>query len=334
VAHLIDMTSGDAAIAYNKRETPWHGLGNPVGDEIDVDGMLVAAKLDWPVHTSPVLYQVPDETFAGKAIRDPDHRVMFRGDTRVVLDIVGKGYVPHQNSEVLEFFREYLAAGEMTLDVAGSLNGGKMIWGLGKMKEGFVLPGNDVVGGYVLLVNPHMYGKAMTAKFTSVRAVCWNTISMALAGGGDQVKLWHTAELNETRRKEAKQKLGIAREQLDSHAADALILATTQIPVEDAIPVLAATFGMKDAKDVTDADALPRAGQRVLALWQGAGLGAALESSTGTAWGLLNGLTQYLDHEHARTADARLTNTWLGKGERQKRDLLGRLLVEARAGGD
>jgi hypothetical protein len=44
-------------------------------------------------------------------------------------------------------------------------------------------------------------------------------------------------------------------------------------------------------------------------------MGANLDGSQGTAWGWLNAVTEYIDHEsRSRTADRRLESAWFGPG--------------------
>jgi len=319
MAHEIDMSNGRENMAYvGANGTPWHGLGNSIEKGASIEELMEAAGLAWRVLQRDVEFQ-----YEGQHVVDPTHKIMFRSDTRAVLDITGPAYVPHQNHDVMEFFREYMDAGEMYIDTAGSLQGGKYIWVLGKMDAGFMLPGKDRVEGYVTLMNPHQYGKGMIAKFTSVRIVCMNTYQMALSAGGDSCKIWHTKDFNHARRQEAKASLGIARERLAAHAGDALKLVKTTMDLQDALQVIAPIFKGDGKKELGQQN---RAITRIIELWQGAGLGAHLESSTGTAWGLFNGVTQYLDHEYGRSADARLTNSWLGTGGTQKKAALAALL--------
>jgi hypothetical protein len=59
----------------------------------------------------------------------------------------------------------------------------------------------------------------------------------------------------------------------------------------------------------------PRAMQQVLALFEGRGRGADLPSAKGTAYGLLNAVTEFVDHERrARGTDYRLDSAWFGQG--------------------
>lgn len=67
---------------------------------------------------------------------------------------------------------------------------------------------------------------------------------------------------------------------------------------------------------------------RCLQLFAGEGFGAELGGVAGTRWGLLNAVTQHIDHEQGRTADNRLTSAWFGRGDAAKSEFA-RLLVGA-----
>lgn len=58
-----------------------------------------------------------------------------------------------------------------------------------------------------------------------------------------------------------------------------------------------------------------RALNKILSLYEGRGRGAELEAAKGTAWGLLNSVTEYVDHERrARSNEYRMDTAWLGQG--------------------
>ena len=66
-----------------------------------------------------------------------------------------------------------------------------------------------------------------------------------------------------------------------------------------------------------------RALKRVQELYDGAGKGADLASAAGTAWGLLNAVTEYVDHERrARSQEYRLDSAWFGQGAALKQRAL------------
>lgn len=61
---------------------------------------------------------------------------------------------------------------------------------------------------------------------------------------------------------------------------------------------------------------------RVLELFDGAGRGADHDGVKGTRWGLLNAITEHVDHEAGRTRDNRLSSAWFGKGDDVKQAAL------------
>jgi len=67
--------------------------------------------------------------------------------------------------------------------------------------------------------------------------------------------------------------------------------------------------------------------QSVHALFSGAGKGSDLAAASGAVWGLLNGVTEYVDHDRrARSQDYRLDRAWFGQGAQLKARALDRAL--------
>lgn len=321
------MSAGNIeSLAYNVAEgTPWHGLGNPVEDGATVEQMLKAGGLDWEVLTAPVRYYLPGSNIDGvkvapKQMTDDQHFVLFRADTGAVLDIVGRGYVPTQNAEILEFFREYVEAGDMRLDTVGALDGGRRVWAQAIMDRAFELPGGDVVEGRVLLANPHIYGKGMVAKFCATRVVCQNTWTQALSeGSAGEVKLWHNRAFDEATRQEAKRRLGIARERMDAFEEVANRLTELSLDPDVVARLAARVFGVDEDRPLEKQTPTVK---RIVALWEGEGMGADLPSAKGTAWGAFSAFTQYQDWEYGRSQDRRMQVAWFGRGELIKRRAL------------
>jgi hypothetical protein len=65
-----------------------------------------------------------------------------------------------------------------------------------------------------------------------------------------------------------------------------------------------------------------------MTLFDGHGKGADISSSKGTAFGLLNAVTEFVDHERrARSVNHRLESAWFGQGAALKEKALEQALI-------
>ncbi len=321
MSHALEMENGKGKMAY-VGQVPWHGLGVKVEGKPNVAAMLKAADLNWQVEKRPI------HDKDGVVI--PRHWALTRDKDNKVFDICGDRYVPVQNQEAFEFFKEFVEEGDATMETAGALHGGKYVWGLANLGDAFTINKTDTVKGYVLVGCPHEQGKSLLIKFTPIRVVCQNTLSMALNATskteGTKLRLpefrrAHRSSFTKDSVQEAKAALGIAREQLDEFHQTALRLKKMKIGEDDHIDVLAPIFGKKQDIDDIKAGKVPPRMQAIL---------DALVNAPGadpkTAWGTLNAVTYWADHVAARTADKRLQNAWFGKTAMQKLQVMDALL--------
>lgn len=316
--HEIDMTTGKAAMAY-VGEKPWHGLGAQINPDADIAEWRVAAGLNWEIQSTPVLY-APDE---GEAPRTSglDRHVLFRSDTRSGLSVVSSYFKPVQPGEVLDFFSDLTKSAGFRMHTAGSLKGGRKIWALAEIGQDAMIGRDDKVEGYLLLATACDGTMATTARFTSVRVVCANTLAMATntrAREGNEVKVYH---LNTFDAQSVKAQLGIAAETWTSFIEAAKLIAKVKLDDAKAVQVLRKVFGTEETAVLDNSGFLDRSptSRKVLELFQGKAIGSNLESAAGTAWGLLNACTEHFDHRSgSRTADARLDSAWFGKGAQTK----------------
>ena len=86
-------------------QTPWHGLGQKVDDNLTPAEMLMAAQLDWTVSKSRVHVQSANST---DMLTTDDYFMLVRDSDDQVLGPAGKSYVPVQNAEVFEFFDKFV----------------------------------------------------------------------------------------------------------------------------------------------------------------------------------------------------------------------------------
>lgn len=314
------MSHNVETMAYTNEE-PWHGLGHYVADAPNVSRMLKLAKLDWSVERRPMMAGTFDSE--GKAsfltgVNVPGYSALVRDSDNAVLDVCGSKYVPIQNKEAFEFFVEFVEAGDAKMETAGSLRGGRYVWGLANLQKSFKLKGKDEVKGYILVVCPHQVGKSLIVKFTTVRVVCNNTLTLALRDASDTFRMSHRRAFDEVAIGRAKSTLGIAREQMDQFEENARKLKAKSMARDDVIAALAAVYqpDEKLADLVRDFDSLATPRMKALMDINERAPGA----DPTTAWGVLNAVTYYSDHVASRTADKRLTNAWLGRTAKQKEE--------------
>ena len=308
MSHEIEMVNGVAQMAY-AGDLPWHGLGQQVSDDITTDGMMKAAGLDWSVTKQPMYYM--DDL--GEMGEVPGKSALVRSSDNKVMDIVGQDWNPVQNAEAFEFFREFVDTGDMQMHTAGSLKDGKMVWALAKVNDGFTIKtaqGEDSVESYLLFSNPHQYGKSIDVRFTPIRVVCNNTLTLSLNQNVDQyVRMGHQRPFNA---EDAMATLGMAHKKLETYKEAAEYLCQKSYTTDDMLNYFNQVFPSASDRDSNKS----REAQEVMHTQAGAALGE------GTFWQLFNGVTYYVDHEMGRNADNRMSAAWFGSGVKKKQDAL------------
>lgn len=304
MAHEIAKTAAGAdAMAY-VGETPWHGLGAKLDENASMETWAEASGLDFELDTVPVQN--------GNIVLN-NKNIVYRKDTEVGLSVVSNNYKLVQPREVLEFFADYVE-GTAKMETAGVLHDGKRYWAMAKL-DGEINIAGDISKPYILLSSSCDGSLATQARLTTVRVVCNNTLQMATQGKADVV-VRHNSVFDAQK---AKLQLEGVYESLASHAAAMKTLAGIKLSNKQATEFLAKIF---DNKEIN----LGRQPARVLELFEGAGLGADLESSKGTAFGLLNAFTQYADWEAGRNQNNRLFNSWFGANSDRKIVIADKLL--------
>ena len=308
MSHEIEFMNGEAQIAY-AGETPWHGLGTKVAPDLSPIQIMSKAGLDWSV-TKESMTTASGVEVGGK-------KALVRSADNKVLDIVGDGWNPVQNEQAFEFFSEYTLAGDMEMHTAGSLKGGQMVWALAKVKESFDILGGDQVDSYLLFSNPHKYGKAIDVRFTPIRVVCNNTLSMSLGQNvANSVTLNHRNAFNPDM---VKEQMGIASEKFAKYRETCEFLASKRFDVTSLVQYYNEVFprtyqGKKDINVKTFAD-LSKNGQKAASYLE---TQPGAKYGEGSWWQALNSVTYLTDHKMGREADSRLTSAWFGANQTRK----------------
>ncbi|MBF3536341.1 DUF932 domain-containing protein [Burkholderia pseudomallei] len=301
------------SMAYVGAE-PWHGLGNQLAPKQPLEVWARAAGMDWSIEEAEVRFVAAGNKSLGSIHAFPEQKVLYRSDTKAPLSVVSSRYQVVQPSEILGFYRDLTEVGGFQLETAGVLKEGRKLWALARTGQSATLKGRDNINGYLLLATACDGSLATTAQFTSVRVVCNNTLAVALGDGTGAVKVPHRSQFDA---QAVKRQLGIAVSSWDAFMARTKALAERK--VSDAA---AETFFRRvltySTTNTADRDALAvneRAIKAVAQLYAGQGRGANLASASGTAWGLVNSVTEYIDHHRrARSEDHRRDAAWFGQG--------------------
>ncbi|MDR6202521.1 DUF932 domain-containing protein [Paraburkholderia graminis] len=318
MAHLVQ------SMAY-ANAMPWHGLGNHISTKQPIEVWAQQSGITFEIRETPVRFMTDSAGSLGAIMSFPEQKVLFRSDTNEPLSVVSQRYQVVQPREILEFYRDLTEVSGFELETAGVLKGGRKIWALAKTGQSSTLKGNDTVNGYLLLATACDGTLATTAQFTSIRVVCNNTLAVALSNGTGAVKVPHSTSFDP---QAVKKQLGVSVSSWDSFMYRMKTLSERRVKSHEAMNYFLRVF--TDPATTATGLSNERAMKKVLALYEGDGKGAELASSKGTAFGLLNAVTEYVDHERrARSTDHRLESAWFGQGASIKQKALDQALLMA-----
>ena len=303
-------------------KTPWHGLGQELQQDASLEEWRKAAGMDWEIQSAPVRFE-PNGQF-GDLEGVENQNVLFRSDNHKPLSVVSKRYKAVQPAEVLEFFRDLVEDSGFRLHTAGTLFDGKRFWALAETGRFAEVSEGDGIGGFLLLSTSADKSLATTARFTSVRVVCNNTLSMATRSAANVVSFNHTRVFDP---EAMKNKLGEAVAAFDGFMQMAKFLRTQRLSQAAAVDfVKRLTLTKEEFNDTTYDFTRKRPYKKIMELFNGGAKG--FEMATDTKWGMMNAVTEYFDHHQpSRTDDARLNSTWFGHGESVKSNALEMLLT-------
>lgn len=298
-------------------EVPWHGLGHEVPADLSPQQMMEAAELDWSVEKQTLV------TLEGAEV--PEKKALVRSSDNKVLDIVGKNWNPVQNIEAFEFFDDFVRSGDMQMHTAGSLKGGQIVWGLAKVNDSFELFGGDKVDSYLLFTNPHRFGQSIDVRFTPIRVVCNNTLTLSLSQESQNVvKLNHKKQFDA---EEVKRMLGVAEFKMNQYKEMAQFLGNKQFKLDNVREYFNDLFPTYSKKE-SDELVISRPGQRLEELLNSQ---PGANYAQGSWWSAFNAVTFYTDHERGNDSDARLQSAWYGQSKNLKIKALEKALEYAEA---
>lgn len=173
--------SHEVETMFSVRETPWHGLGHVLQDPPTSEEAIKQAGLDWGVEGRELFWK--SKMNNARFTQVPERQMLVRTTDELPLSVVSTEYRVLQNIEAFQFFDPLVAGGVAVYETAGSLQSGKKIWILARIKEEFQIGAGDTMRQYVLLCNGHDGSTGILLQPTAIRVVCKNTLMNSLSTG-------------------------------------------------------------------------------------------------------------------------------------------------------
>lgn len=305
---------------YIGRQSAWHKLGLVTGKYMTWQELASNDGLNYSVVKNQLEFQ-------GQSI---EAWGTFRSDNGVFLGTVGEGYEPIQHATGFQMIDALVASTDGAhYETAGVLGKGEKVWGMADLALAARV-GDDVQNGYLLFSTGHDGSMSYSYRLAITRVVCNNTLTAALS---EKTK----ASFSIRHTKSAHGRIIDAHKVLDNMGADVKrvedklnFLAQRKMNREGLVSVMDRLFP-KSKTETPDSDVLVSSTRRdniladILKIYE-LNDGNAFPEQRGTAYNLLNAVTNYSDHERG-TDKNRAESSLFGSGDNLKSKAF-ELLVE------
>jgi phage/plasmid-like protein (TIGR03299 family) len=297
MAHDLESVNGQTAFA-SLRQPAWHGLGTVFTDEVNTNEMLALAHLnDWNVRLEDV--ETPEGFNSDKNYSFVTRTNPFDRNTNDILGVVGERYVPLQNEDLFSFGDNLLDGGGRW-ETAGSIKGGRVVFGSIALQDSITLDPNgiaDKIDNYLLINTSHDGSIAIQASITPVRVVCANTLNLALSAFKGKKDVKQTFKIRHTQTAEgkiavAREALGLAHKYIDEFSTIANEMIQTEITKAQFDKIVELAYPAPKGEDKKGSF---KKYNGKIDLLQSIYVGDYNNTISGTAWGAFNALTERLD---------------------------------------
>ena len=305
-------------------ETFRHGFGKRLEGAPTPKEIQRAANLDWTVRKVPLTYELNGTQ------RASGRYALLRDSDNQLLDTVPENWQPVQNDEAFAFFEHFTKVGDMTMVAAGSLMDGRRVFALARVEDSFHLAKapQDVIESYLLFTNPHQYGHSVDIRFTPIRIVCTNALTLALGQRDSEyrVSFNHARGYDESAALEV---IGRAGGKLSTYREQADFLASRNYNGESLEKYFREVFRplTPPRQRESGEEPPPRNYQRALEVVENQ---PGCRFAAGTWWNAFNAVTYLTDHKIGRN-ETRLGTAFYGHGKTRKLKALHLAMAYAKA---
>lgn len=299
---------------YVGRQAAWHNLGTVTGNYLTLDEVLKARGINFEVAKRQLEY-------AGRPV---EAWGTFRQDNGAFLGPVGSDYTVIQHAEGFQMLDALVAdAGQAHFETAGVLGKGETVWGLIDLAKSISVGGQDKLGAYLLFATSHNGTMSHCYRTTFTRVVCQNTLNIAMASKtAAKLAIRHTknAQLRIDKAHEALAEIG---DGMKSVEAKLNFLAGRKVTKETLTGVLDKLFPKSKDEDGQEKESTRRNNTLIDILQRyDNNDGNVFVDQRGTAYNLLNAVTEYVDHGRQARGGNNSESAMFGSGDRLKSQAL------------
>lgn len=262
------------------RKAPWfRGVGTDVTGALTAADAIKAGNLDWEVE----LRKVYTTNAKGNKTLVPGAFANVRIDNEQVMGLVRAKYRPVQNREVFEFADNLVDSGQAKYSAVGPMRHGQVVFAVMDVPEQILVGGTDPHAMSIMMRTSHDGSTAVGVYAAMTRLHCTNAVTLFTKRAPFKWTMPHTSTL-EGKLLEARQTIQMSFAYAEEFAALGGDLMNIKVDDDRAVEILTTILPVR-----------PKTDERIDAI-----MDVTRNSDTngfhGTGWGLINGITEYLEH--------------------------------------
>ena len=326
-----DLETGDASFAFKgPRSGIWHAKGQQCADDADVATMAQQAYWNFRIMANKMRYN--NGAGSANAATVEGYKVLFHSITKKQIGVVGDGFNVAQPEASQDLVERLVQVLDGNIDTMGVTHDGAGLFAGIIVGESIRICGTDIIRPRAMFHTKNDGTARSRVKFVVTRPVCNNTVQAALGEGkhaGDMV-VSHRSVFDPVR---IASEMALQVAEWQATAEKFRMLSQTPVSMPTAQDLVYNVFNARRVDPTAESkrDIRNSAGYiKVLGLFAGAGRGATLPGVKGTAWGLFNGFTEYLEHHAtAKTLSHRFDSNLDGTAAEIKDDAFRALMSVA-----
>ena len=301
LAHANEIADNSVTFTLvDSRSNPsWHSAANKVWDkdseQPSISELMDSAHLsNWNIRLEPISELATQHNFLTESYLVVRNNPF--NDSTDVLSTVGSRYKVVQNEDLFAFAQNLHDSNpDVTVDSAGSFKNGRVVFGSWNIPNQLVLDpkgANDKTNLYLVVYTSHDGSVAVQAAITPVRVRCQNTLNFAMSSAKQSFKIRHTATA-EGKIAAAREALGLSVAYFDEFSKQANTLFEREVTDKKFSEIINKLYP-KPEQDKKGS--LTKWENKVVLLDELYHNSPTNANIKGTAWGVVNALTERLDY--------------------------------------